>query len=75
MCLWPVVMDATGHREPPSAGQPPQKAGGRGAPRHGRYEPVVHLDLPHPLPVTEQEVALIARYLGPVIAAILDEPE
>lgn len=63
-------MDATGHHATSNADDPPHQAG-----RRARDELVVHLDLPDLLPITDQEVALIASHLSAVISAILDEPE
>ena len=68
-------MDATGLRSTAHADQSPHRAGRRTSARRASDDFVVHVDLPDPLPITEQEVALITRHLGGVIAAILNEPD
>ena len=73
--LWRVAMDATRHHPTSNADEPPHQAGRRGGARRAPDELAVQLDLPELLPITDQEVALIARYLSGVIAAILDELE
>ena len=77
---------ATSVANSPPAAVPPTEPAGSGAelgPRSAdsksrgsnRFDPVVSIDLPLALPVTDAEMALVATYLGDLINQILSEPE
>lgn len=68
-------MDANGDIGAGRNDPPPQRiVVRRSASRRGSFEPSVQRDLPYPLPITEEEIALLTHHLGDLIAALLAEP-
>ena len=72
---------ATSAFHPLATAAPTQQSAKRSAGRHRpaggsrRFEPVVSVDLPLEVPVTDAEMRLVGVYLGDLIDQILSETE